>query len=116
MKVEIGQEVLIYTVGNNARHGVSWYKGIVTKVGRKWFYVNTNNYIGEREKFSLDNGKCDGGDYISGWQAFLSEEQYNEQEGLQPLRNEVVSLLRTLTYKQLLEIKNTYENKAIKEN
>ena len=116
MKVEIGQEVLIYTVGNNARHGISWYKGIVTKVGRKWFYVNTNNYIGEREKFSLDNGKCDGGDYISGWQAFLSEEQYNEQEGLQTLRNEVVSLLRTLTYKQLLEIKNTYENKAIKEN
>lgn len=44
------------------------------------------------------------------------DEKYNEQEGLQTLRNEVVSLLRTLTYKQLLEIKNTYENKAIKEN
>ena len=71
MKVEIGQEVLIYAVGNNARHEVSWYKGIVTKVGRKWFYVNTNNYIGEREKFSLDNGKCDGGNYISEWRAFL---------------------------------------------
>ena len=38
MKVEIGQEVLIYTIGNNARHKVSQYKGVVTKIGRKWFY------------------------------------------------------------------------------
>ncbi len=110
MKVEIGQEVLIYTIGNNSRYKVSYYKGIVTKVSRKWFYVNTNNYIGEREKFSLDNGKCDGGNFTSEWQAFLSEDHYNEQEGLQPLKYEVERLLRTLTYKQLLEIKNTYES------
>lgn len=111
MKVEIGQEVLIYTIGNNARHRVSWYKGVVTKIGRKWFYVNTNNYIGERHKFSLENGKCDGGDYMSEWQAFLSEEDYNEEMGLQPLRVEVEIMLRNLTYKQLMEIKNTYENR-----
>ena len=108
MKVEIGQEVLIYTIGNNARHRVSWYKGVVTKIGRKWFYVNTNNYIGERHKFSLENGKCDRGDYMSEWQAFLSEEDYNEEMGLQPLRAEVERMIRNLTYKQLMEIKNTY--------
>ena len=74
--------------------------------------MNTNNYIGERHKFSLENGKCDGGDYMSEWQAFLSEEGYNKEIGLQPLRTEVERMLRNLTCKQLMEIKNTYENRG----
>lgn len=31
--------------------------------------------------------------------------------GLQPLHVEVEIMLRNLTYKQLMEIKNTYENR-----
>ena len=111
MKVEIGQEVLVYTIGNKARRGVSFYKGNVTKIGRLWFYVDTKNHIGEREKFSLLNGKCDGRNYMPEYQVFLSEQDYKEEKELPTLRKEVELLLRNLTYNELLNIKQSCQKR-----
>lgn len=70
MKIEKGQEVIVVGIGNNARRNRPIYKATVTKIGRKWFEINTGNSVGEMEKFSLENGKCDGRNYMPEWQVF----------------------------------------------
>jgi len=103
MEIKLNQEVIIVGIGNNARYSTPIHKGIVSKIGRKWFEVNTGNYVGEREKFSLEDGKCDGKGYMSEWRVYESEETYKELTEIPKLRKEIVDSLN-LTYKQLLEV------------
>ena len=106
MKIEKGQEVLVIGIGNNARYNRPIYKGVVTKIGRKWFEVETGNYVGEREKFSLENGKCDGRNYTPEWQVFLSEEDFEKEIKTPELRNELSRRVYRLNYEQLNYILN----------
>ena len=103
--------MLIYTQGNEARYGVRKYNAIVKSLGRKWFTVSTGDrcYFERDHKFSLENGENDGKGYISNYRVYLSEEDYNQDTGIVPLRFEVSELLKKLSYKELLEIKSKYE-------
>lgn len=101
MEVEIGQEIIVVGIGNNTRYGTPIHKGIVTKIGRKWFQIETDNYIGRDEKFSLENGKCDGGQYMPEWQVFLNHEDYERAIKTPDLRNELAKRVYGLNYEQL---------------
>lgn len=110
MNIKLNQEVIVVGIGNNARYNTPIYKGVVSKIGRKWFEVSTGNYVGEREKFSLENGKCDGKGYMSEWQVFESQEQYLEVLKKPTRRIEVEKAIKNLSYKQLTEVLNFIEN------
>ena len=101
MDIKVNQEVFLVGVGNNARYSTPKQKAIVTKIGRKWFQIDTGNYIGEREKFSLEDGRCDGKGYSPDWRVFETEEDYKESLGYHPLLLKVEGELRNLTYKEL---------------
>lgn len=110
MNVELNQEIVIVTIGNNARYGISIYPAKVSKIGRKWFEVTTKACLGNHNKFSLENGKCDGGKYMSEWEAFESEEAYKEASEKPNVRKEIERNLYGLTYKQLTDILNLIKN------
>lgn len=106
MKIELNQEVIVVGIGNNARYSTRIEKVIVSKIGRKWFYVDCtdNPWMARDNKFSLENGKSDGKGYPSEWQAFKSEEDYNESKERPKLILEIKRNIEGLNYKQLLEI------------
>ena len=104
MDIKVNQEVFLVGVGNNARYSTPKQKATVTKIGRKWFEINTGNYIGRENKFSLEDGKCDGKNYSPEWQVFETERDYEEKYDRPRLLLEVERELKALTYKELESI------------
>jgi hypothetical protein len=104
MNIKLNQEVIIVGIGNCARYSTPIHKGFVNKIGRKWFEVDTENYVGKREKFSLEDGKSDGGNFMSEWRAFESEDAYNEHLNKPGLNNLIVNSLKGLSFKDLEKV------------
>lgn len=105
MKIEIGQEVIVVGIGNNARYKTPIHKAIITKIGRKWFYVSTEGvYVGRDNKFSLEDGRSDGKGYSPDWCVYESEEARCEINELPNLMRKVSDALFDLNYKQLKDI------------
>jgi len=101
MKIELNQEVIVVGIGNNARYKTPIHEGKVSKIGRKWFEVDTF----DREKFSLEDGRSDGKGYMPEWQVFNSLDDYNEYLNKPKLINEITrDLNKLLNYKQLVEV------------
>ena len=79
-KVEIGDTVYMLPT-RNARYWhphEKYLKGVVTKIGRKYFTVSRGHdgiHKGTEEKFSLDDGQCVTDDNY-GYILYGSEEEY----------------------------------------
>lgn len=114
MEVKLNQEVIIVGIGNCARYSTPIHKGIVSKIGRKWFEVNTGSYLGEREKFSLEDGRSDGKGYMSEYRVFESEDIYNEYLNKPKLTNSIIDSLKILSYKELKQISVFIESLNLK--
>ena len=105
MKIELNQEIIVVGVGNNARYSTPVLKGIVNKIGRKWFYVTTEHrYVGRDNKFSLENGVCDGKGYSPEWVVYESEQARYEEDEVPKLRKEIINSLGGLSYQELTKI------------
>lgn len=104
MNLKIGQEVFVVGIGNNARYEIPTLKATVTKIGRKWFNIDTGNNVGEHNKFCLEDGKSDGRGYMPEWRVYLSEKEYNESKRIPHMRNYISSNLKSLSYQELLKI------------
>jgi hypothetical protein len=106
MKIELNQEVIVVGARNSARYATPIHKATVSKIGRKWFYLDIPEayYVARDNKFSLEDGLCDGKGYYPEWQAFESEDAYKEVIEKPNLKNEIERSLRGLTYKQLVQV------------
>lgn len=107
MKIELNQEVFLVGIGNCARYGIPTRKGKVVKIGRKWFKVDTGDYIGEREEFSLQDGRSNGKEYMSEWMCYESEESYFEEKKRPDILKKVIEKINRLTNTQLEHILNS---------
>ena len=67
-KFEVGQ--VVFVVRNDNRR--STYNATVTKVGRKWVYIN------EHQRFDPQTKLIDGGNYQSPGRVYLSRDEYDE--------------------------------------
>lgn len=108
MNIKLNQEVIVVGIGNKARYSTPVLKGIVSKIGRKWFYINCPDspYMERDEKFSLDDGVCDGKGYSPEWCVYESEIAYEETKKLPIVRREVIDQIGGLNYTQLIEVLN----------
>lgn len=113
MQVKIGDNIIVAPIGNNTRYSEQIYEGKISKIGRKWFNVDTGNYIGEHNKFSMEDGRCDGKNYMPEWQVFTTIEEYKEVKEAPKLRNQVEKELRNLSYRKLKEIIDIIQNENI---
>jgi hypothetical protein len=78
--VKPGDRVLMAKTGRRSDEppALSWAE--VTKVGRKWAELQPDGrkWRGRDDRFSLEDGHIDGGDFMSPGRVFLSEEAYHE--------------------------------------
>lgn len=80
--IEVGQEVILQPTGNYSRmYGGRIRKGCITKIARKYFYVD----IGFRgtEKFEIETFRNENGDNNAGWEIWPTEEAYNRAKELE---------------------------------
>lgn len=88
--IEVGQEVVLSPTGNYVRmYGGKIRKGRITKIARKYFYVDNGAWGPAR--FELETFKCDDRDNNAGWEIWPTEAAYNRakelQEKLEVIRN-----------------------------
>jgi len=105
MKIELNQEVFLVGIGNIARYNTPTYNATVSKIGRKWFYLEVPEafYIGRDHKFSLEDGLCDGKGYMPEWQVYESEQNYKEEKEMPIIRKEIIDNLN-LSYNDLVKV------------
>lgn len=103
MNIKLEQEVIIVGIGNNARYSTPIYKGIVSKIGRKWFKVEIENkeYLSRDIEFSLEDGLSNGKNFMPEWKAYESEQAYKELKEIPVLRKSIIDKLGVLSYKEL---------------
>lgn len=87
--IEVGQEVFLCPAGNYTRMGMKPKLGVITKIARKYFYVDIQSACGE-PKFEIETFQYAGDDCNSSWILYPNEETYLEekrrQEKLQAIR------------------------------
>ena len=87
--IEVGHEVFLYPAGNYTRMGMKPKLGVITKIARKYFYVDIQSAWGE-PKFEIETFQYAGDDCNSSWILYPNEETYLEekrrQEKLQAIR------------------------------
>ena len=87
--IEVGQEVFLCPAGNYTRMGMKPKLGVITKIARKYFYVDIQSAWGE-PKFEIETFQYAGDDCNSSWILYPNEETYLEekrrQEKLQAIR------------------------------
>lgn len=78
-EIKVGIPVYLKPTGNIARYNKDLKEGVITKKGRKYFYVND-------EKFDLETLKNVNSDCNSAWVLYFSKQDYfDEQEKKQLL-------------------------------
>ncbi len=111
-KIKVGQELYITPVGNLIRsYGKNVRKGVVTKIGRKYLYVDIEGvYRGEDGvRFDKETLRSES-EYNSPWLAFRSMQEIEDREEASRLRGEFQEFFDwggksyTLTLKQLKAI------------
>lgn len=109
--LKIGDEIIVVTVGNNARYKTSTYRVKVNKIGRKWFKVcNIDKAYLDGDQFSLETGYSDGKGYMSECRAFKSEKDYLESIERPGLIRSIQSQVLSFNYSELKQIEE-YLNK-----
>lgn len=106
MKIELNKEVFLVGIGNNARYKTPTHIATVSKIGRKWFYVDCPDapYVARDNKFSLEDGICDGKGYMPEWQAYESEKQWREDRERPNVTNSITNSLKNLNCEQLTSV------------
>ncbi len=95
MNLKVGKEVLLVEDGINsgrwARNNKQPYKtynATITKIGKKYFTVNTSKYDSHELRFEIDSLR-QVTDYVADYSLYENEEAYNRAEQLQAMRNTV---------------------------
>lgn len=87
--IKVGQEVFLCPASNYTRMGKKPRPGVITKIARKYFYVDIDSAWGEA-KFEIETFQYAGDDCNSSWILYPNEETYLEekrrQEKLQAIR------------------------------
>lgn len=80
MSVEVGQKLWLVRGGWRNSDRPSEKEVTVTKVGRKWFYVEDPEYNGwKQERYDLENMVEDAGQYTPKARCYLSKADYDYQ-------------------------------------
>ena len=87
-KLEVGQKVFIKPMGNAARYSKEIKEGVVTKVARKYFWLD-GFY---KERFFIDSMVNDGHGYSSDYAVYLSAQEIEDEREAESLRKEIVKL------------------------
>ena len=83
--MEIGQKVYLEPIGNNARYSKEIKESRISKIGRKYFELEEKYY----GRFFIESMSQDCGQYISGYNAYLSMQDIEDKKEAQKLFYEI---------------------------
>ena len=98
-KITVGQEVYAVTTGNRARGGSMILKGIVTKVGKKYFDVDHIGDYGCKMGTFFNDSMKEKTDFSSNYTIYLTEEEAIDVVNKPKAIREVSELLKSLNKK-----------------
>ena len=87
MEIKVGLEIFLRPTGNLIRRGLKVKRGKVTKIGRKYFYVDD-------EKFGIETMKNINDDCNSAWIIYFSEQEIIDEEEKKRLWNEFCKMFQ----------------------
>ena len=96
--IEVGQEVFLCPAGNYTRMGMKPKLGVITKIARKYFYVDIQSAWGE-PKFEIETFQYAGDDCNSSWILYPNEETYLEEKRRQEKLQAIREFFRNLSRK-----------------
>ncbi len=105
MKVEVGQKILEVRFGWRAKDEPNLKDSIVTKVGRKWFYVN-NEHEAHHNRYSIETGFADGGNYSPRGRCYESREHYQREIDTTALWLELEKVFRYHSHPKDVDIRD----------
>lgn len=83
MNLVVGQSVIVERTGNAARGRSGedlYFPAVVKSIGRKWFVIESSVGWMDRERFSLEDGLCDGRGYISDYRVWVSKQEISDRD------------------------------------
>lgn len=83
--MEVGQKVYLEPINNNARYSKEIKESRISKIGRKYFELE-DKYYG---RFFIESMRQDCGQYISGYNAYLSMQEIEDKKEAQKLFAEI---------------------------
>jgi len=84
--MKVGQKIYLKPIGNNARYGNQEVRECtISKIGRKYFELEEKGY----GRFFIESMAQDCGQYISGYQAYLSIQDIEDEEEAKKLYSEI---------------------------
>jgi len=106
-KLKVGQKVWMRYNGFDSRRSIEIKEGLVTKVGRRYFEVNNNDYTGGR--FEIDT-MIESGETNYRDKAYLSKDEIENEIEFGKLSSEITAVFKTysklpLSIEQLRAIK-----------
>lgn len=79
--MEIGQKIYFRCIGNaHRRYGDKILEATVSKVGRKYFEVDSDHAQLTRERFFIHSLCHDGGEYIPNYHGYFSIKEIEEED------------------------------------
>ena len=96
MKLEVGQKVFLKSVGNAARYGEKIREEVISKIGRKYFWVGKEGETNERfmTKFNVEDLR-QVTDYSADWVVYFSKQEILDEKESNELTREIRSKFDT---------------------
>lgn len=79
--MEVGQNVYLEPINNNARYSKEIKESRISKIGRKYFELEEKHY----GRFFVDSMRQDCGQYVSGYNAYLSKQEIEDKKEAQKI-------------------------------
>lgn len=83
--MEVGQKIYLEPIGNNARYSKEIKESRISKIGRKYFELEEKYY----GRFFIDSMSQDCGQYMSGYNAYLSIQEIEDKKEAQKIFTEL---------------------------
>lgn len=111
--IKVGDKVGLKTVNNLARYGTLFYEGVITKIGRKYFYVKIEE--NNREvSFEIDS-LLENNDYSADYEFYYSLQEAKDSLLITKMKKKIIKELEyngnQYSVKQLQDIMNILELK-----
>lgn len=98
--IEVGQRVYLVGTGNAAVKPARLITGKITKIARKYFYVEGEQYIwGKEAKFLKDTFYCYDHDNNFGYEIYPSKEAWEHEVDYETKTYQVLNALKRHDYK-----------------
>lgn len=92
--LKVGNSIFLVPMGNAARYNNIMIETKITKVARKYFYVEDFSRSFSETKFEIESGNDFCGQYSSNWKAYLTKECIEKKKRKHKLNDSIRNIFK----------------------